>query len=397
MLGNHRQRIFRLSSLLQDLSRDPKNLATLATLQQEILKSIRRTERRIIYLREFFRDTKRILSSQRLPKSEAIKIKAKLSRLKTLIKKNRWLIDIWRSFGDAIAFIYLDKWAIKPMMYNVSDVELKSHAGSVIGKPGQRVELALVKKLLNSGIPALLSDITNCIRHGDVCVLIGPDPFPIEVKSSKNRNARTDRQLENIKAIHQYLATDKAANTRGAGDLIRISLPIAEIDYRSLYDTAINEALNLGHFRADPEPGIRLIALAYSTPDILDECLSGLQSARLWSLNEMKNNEGWGVYYPPVLSIRTPENLFAFLNGNVSLFIVHDLEMIKRIGAKKGVKFEITDDPIWQYQFSTKSKNSKEPVIRKMSSHFITRMAVELLSWNWFFLVERRWANTLQY
>ena len=171
MLGNHRQRIIRLSSLLQDLSRDPQNLVTLATLQQEILRSIRRTERRIISLRGTFRDTKRILSSQRLPKSDSIKIKAKLSRLKTLIKKNQWLITVWRSFGDAIAFIYLDKWAIKPMMYNVSDVELKSHAGSIIGKPGLRVELALIKQLLNAGIPALLSNIElhpswRCMRTG---------------------------------------------------------------------------------------------------------------------------------------------------------------------------------------------------------------------------------------
>jgi hypothetical protein len=39
-------------------------------------------------------------------------------------------------------------------------------------------------------VPALLVDLTNTIRHGDICLMGESDPCLIEMKASKNLDSR---------------------------------------------------------------------------------------------------------------------------------------------------------------------------------------------------------------
>ena len=47
-------------------------------------------------------------------------------------------------------------------------------------------ELVLLDSALKHNVPALLVDLTNTIRHGDVCLMGESDPYLIEAKASKN-------------------------------------------------------------------------------------------------------------------------------------------------------------------------------------------------------------------
>ncbi len=389
-LGRYRSQIIRYSEHLQQLQDAPHDLKMLESLQLSLLESLKGTERRIAVIRNHQTELKRTLRAARLPKADASKTKISIQTCESKIKDYKWLLSIWRSFGDAIAFIYLDKWAIKPLLYNVENPDEKNPPGSVLGKLGQRKELAVLRRILSSGVPALLTDITNCIRHGDVCLLHRSDPMLLEVKSSKNTNARTNRQASSISAIHQYLATDEARNIRGAERVRRVALSSREIHYRELFDPAISGALAHGSYSVTPEPAIRLVAFATGQEAEFEQAFEGFMPSEVLLLNELKNENGWGVYYPYTLAIRKPTNLFAFLNGDVYLIVAFSHQAISGAAKRRALAFSKTNDPVWPIQLDWLLNKTKDPAYVRISSHFIGRMACELLSWNWVLSVERK-------
>ena len=76
---------------------------------------------------------------------------------------------------------------------------LNKNQGLLEARKGIARELSLVLEAKNNNVPAMLTDITNTIRHGDVCLLGASDPYVIEVKSSKNSNKRVKKQIEALK------------------------------------------------------------------------------------------------------------------------------------------------------------------------------------------------------
>jgi hypothetical protein len=78
-------------------------------------------------------------------------------------------------------------------------------------------------------------------------------------------------------------------------------------------------------------------------------------------------------------SLKTPDHLYAFLHGDVFVIVAFDLLRIQSRAAGLGLTFSVLDDPIWVYQFEQPVTGSTS----QLSSHFATRMAFELLSWEW--------------
>lgn len=390
MLGPHKRRIFALGSMLRELEHDLTNLQLLLRLQLAVLAALKNTERASAVNRAQLKEFKHALRVHRLPKPDSLKLKAKIKRCEERLDHHKWLITVWRAFGDGIAFLYLDKWAIKPLLYNIHDPEAKDHPGSLLGKPGLANELRVLKAFIAASIPALLNDLTNCIRHGDICLLGSHDPVLIEVKSSTNTNARTQRQIDGIQSIHNYHRTDQATNVRGAPRLHRVALARKEIHYRSLLDQGISTALEVGHYAAEPEAGTRLVVTTKSTKKILDEVFGGFSPSAIYFLNQLKNENGWGVYFPYVLSIRSLENLYAFLDGKVFLLVAFDLSAISTTARRRGLSLTESTDAVWPIQVNWLKNTSQEPAFVRVSGHFLGRIACELLSWKWALSEERR-------
>ena len=147
----------------------PRQLQALKSLQKLLIKEIIRAERKI-------RRSKSILKTLEAVAPEAT------AQLKERIESYRHLAYIWRCFGDAIAFLFMDKFALKQTFFNTHNCNAKQDAGFLAGKAGLSGEWMVMEEFLSKGIPALISDLTNTIRHGDVCVMIGPEPHLIEVK-----------------------------------------------------------------------------------------------------------------------------------------------------------------------------------------------------------------------
>ena len=228
MLGYYKRHVLSLADRLQALNGDLTDFDHLIDLQREILGRLLITEARITGYKSRAVELKVRLRTARLPKKDALQVKKTIGRLRQRIEDCNWLLYIWRCFGDGIAYSYLDKWAVKSLLYDVTTAAVKERAGHVTGKQGFYQEMALVLEAKRRGVPALLTDLTNTIRHGDVCLLGASDPYVIEVKSSANQNERVARQVESVRKIHDYLAKDQAENLRGAGLLRRVAIPTAE-------------------------------------------------------------------------------------------------------------------------------------------------------------------------
>jgi len=57
---------------------------------------------------------------------------------------------------------------------------------------------------MKHNVPALLADLTNSVRHGDICLMGGSDPYLLEVKALNKlvRQARKGAEKELREAAH---------------------------------------------------------------------------------------------------------------------------------------------------------------------------------------------------
>lgn len=220
---------------------------------------------------------------------------------------------LWRCFGDGIAAVFQDKYALKHLYYD-SNYLPKQSAGSLTGKTGFKLEYRTLRHAIRSNVPALLSDLTNIIRHGDLCLLAGPAPFLMELKSSRALSKRAKRQLEELKVLDEFFKNDGADNFRGVPNTRRRELKSKEVNYESQLNECMGRALLEGLAITHPEPGLIYVAanlkagsVNYSNAKLVDSHLT--PSTLVVSLSP---DESWLPLYPFTLSM-TPANALLFM------------------------------------------------------------------------------------
>jgi len=383
MIDYYKKHVFELVNKIRQINDNPTNLDVLIETQLYILERIRATERRKSRYQVLARTLRGRLRKDRLAKEDATLLKDKIAHLQRCDNDCQWLLYLWRCFGDAIAFSYLNKWAIKPFLYNDKTPDVKQTAGHITGKDGFYRELDIVLGVNKNGVPALLNDLTNTIRHGDVCILNASDPYVIEVKSSTNVNQRVERQVDSIKNIHSYLKNDEAENLRGLGYCRRMEISGEEVNYIELVNQMLADAIQNGYSKSTPEPGVHYIVLNSQYKLDYTTMLDGISQPVAYLLNQAKNAQSWGCYYPFTLSIKKPELLYAFLQDDVSIFVIFDILELNKVTFQKGFSFTFNEKNDWTYDFKEITSEISEPFTIKMSSHIVSRIAFEFLSWEW--------------
>ena len=259
------------------------DLASLKSLQQLLFREIIRTEKKIRQHKAELRGVQEN-GGERAPKRS--------SYLKNRIEGYRECAYVWRCFGDAIAFLYMDKHALKQVFYNVDNLKPRNDAGFLAGKEGAANEIAYLEYALEKEVPALLTDLTNTIRHGDVCLMGRPDPYLIEVKTSGGLDRRGRRQRDNLEKLHKFFETDRAEGLRGLpGEIRRQEHQTPERNYVEEMNDCIDDALKTGFAMREPEPGVHYIAVTDEAPSA-DEILRPLKLKAPWIffLNGAKSN-----------------------------------------------------------------------------------------------------------
>jgi Holliday junction resolvase len=228
-----------------------------------------------------------------------------------------------------LAYIYLDKFSVKHAFFETDRPGIKQDAGIISGKEGRQQETNLVLELIDHGVPAVRCDITNTLRHGDVCILSESDPLVFEVKTGAKLNQRGRRQLAKLQQLHSFLETDSASEFRGRkGTTKRVELDVSPRDNLQALNDCIAHAQRDGQHVVQPEPGVTYAAI-YGKPDF-DAIFSKLvgKANAVFMLNEDKNDRAWAPYMPFVASIRDEEHLLDFIEGRLFLIVVIDAQVL---------------------------------------------------------------------
>jgi hypothetical protein len=306
MLGYRKKSFADAYAMLTTLRGKPTDLATLNALQQLLCREIVRTERKI---RELKAERKAVMTTG------GKRAKRRSSILLDRIEKIRDCAYVWRCFGDGIAFSYMDRFALKQTFYSTERPHEKQSAGFLSDKVGLAAEIAYLEFAQEKSIPALLVDLTDTIRHGDVCLMGEPDPFLMEVKAGSEVDRRGRRQKRGLAILREFFENDRAEGLRGAAGIRRAAPSTPGRDYVEELNQSIAEAMKNGHAVRAPEAGLYYLVMTSMTSDgpEVGEILDRLKLKKSWiiALNEFKNERKWAPYYPFILSIADKDHLWA--------------------------------------------------------------------------------------
>jgi hypothetical protein len=377
MLGYRRKSFANAHAMLTRMRGNPTDFGTLKALQQLLCREMVRTEQKI---RELKAERKGVTTTG------GKRAKRRSSVLVARIERVRHCAYVWRCFGDAIAFSYMDRFALKQTFYSTDRPHEKQSAGFLVDKVGLATEIAYLEFALERNIPALLVDLTDTIRHGDICLMGEPDPFLIEIKAGSEVDRRGRRQKRNLAKLREFFENDRAEGLRGAAGIRRVAPSTSGRDYVEELNGCIAEAMKNGHAVRTPEVGLYYIVMTSMTSDgpEVGEILDGLKLEKSWiiALNEFKNERKWAPYYPFILSIADKDHLWDFIRGDVYIVVIIEQDRLCQIAREEGydATLDIGSEP---GVGGLTIRNPKDAMGISVSSHFLARIAFEFLSLEW--------------
>lgn len=389
MFGRHKRSIVRITKLLRSLEEERDCHPKLVGLQRELVRLIKRSEARIAELRIKYAALRKQLKTSRPDKQSADLLRTELKSVDERLSEYKQLLFVWRCFGDGIAFTYIDKFAIKHVYFNTDNLHAKQGAGALSGKDGFKKEWTFVKYICKKGVPCMLSDITNTIRHGDICILIGPDPFPIEVKSSKNRNERAERQIASLKKIHSFLNTDQTDSLRGLNNpVMRQEFKTEEVTYVRQLNDCIEASRVNGCAHTSPESGLHFVCVR-DVKALMEQNFDVFNGCMILSLNELKHQNTWAPYYPFTLAIREPEALYEFINGEFSIFAgLHIPTLLEAFRTRHMLAEYLGEGGDYALKICRPNTALGEDAEMYVSHQFLARVLIERQSIQWFAQVQ---------
>lgn len=348
-------------------------------LQQNLIKSISSIERQIRIKKLTIESMRKELTTRRpvqFTKDQALHIKTGITRCEDAVSHYTRLLAILREVADGLAFTYLDRFDIKPMAF-------KASPGFLSGKSGSRLERQYLRACFKDKNIAILNDLTNCLRYGDVTVIDREKGLSIaEVKSGKNVTKRDLRQQTAIEKMRAYFKSDIVDELYGfKGPIRRTSLTSEEKHYRNDLNALLVASVEGGKSSyLEVEKGLFYL-IEKEENFLLPEITKQIRGRPLVTLiNEYKQSNT--AYYPFTLSITSPEHLFQFYAGEFVVMVVIDSEVITSAFRNNDLTFELMPEGPWALTIRS-SKGGDEPIFR-VSSHFWGRLPLEFLSLEWF-------------
>lgn len=362
---------------LQVLADDPDQFGELLALQRFLLQRICSRERMIQRVRKLEGHLRRSLRSGQLDRAEAKRVKATLRECGPRVDLARHWIFLWKCFGDGAACVYQSPYNLKHFFFD-QDYNVKEDPGFISGKEGLSREWSILEYGIASGVPVVLADLTNMIRMGDICALAGADPLPIEVKSSTLTSARVARQQRNLDEVMTFFENDGAAIYRGRHNVIRQELSTGPC-YQDQMNDCITRALSVGSAVVSPEPGLHYFA-ATSVEHIGPEITALLQPTTL--LRSLTPDPGWLPCLPFTTTLRR-DNLIAFIERSVSVFVLIDMARLKSLFLEQGCHATMVMDGECAVQISIDPDDLMQGCMR-VSELTFARIALEFQSLGWF-------------
>lgn len=380
MIARRKKAFYRLCRLLRVIESNPDNLDVVKQLNVNLVTEILRDERHIVRHKLAIKELRRALRNDRPSRALSTLLRANISRTQRYVDKYIEQIYVWKCIGDAVAYAYIDSFNIKHVFFDTEYGMPKQNAGALDGKDGLANELAILFSAIEHGVPAVLCDVTNVLRFGDVCLLGGSDPVPIEVKSSKRLNQRGKRQKASLEKLMKFLEEDQAKDFRGTPLMKRVESSVSCREYSNDLNHCIEEAYRDGYNVICPERGV--IYAAILGDEGASELVTNLNMdvAVVAHLNTDKSARNWAPYIPFINSIRNLDHLYDFMIGNLSILVCLDVAYICDLMLLPNWKVSFVED----VDIAIVLKNSETGGKFVISRQFFGRMIYEFVSPQWF-------------
>lgn len=382
MLRYYKHSLLDLFIKLQIVKENPEiNRELCLTIQEILIKKITYIEKRIRTLKGDIKACKKKLRTKRfqpLAKRKSFEIKSRVKANQIQIKQYQGILSIFRDIGDALAFIYINKWDIKPMSF-------KEPSGFISGKKGCRLERKCLRGAFQVGRVALLNDLTHCLRYGDLTVPKNGFFQVFELKSGRWKNIREKRQSDDLKNIYEYFLTDSTDKLYGLRrEIVRRSIHSDEVYHTKVVNSLINDSISKGVVFDEVEKGLIYFVATRYDKDLLDKGINlSLKKPILEHLNQM-NFLKLGGYSPFTLSIQDPEALYNFYNGKLQILIAVDQSIIAEFFYQEGYNIRFLEKDYHNVMaISPKRLSAKEPEAIFVGRHFFGRIFYEFLSLKW--------------
>lgn len=228
---------------------------------------------------------------------------------------------------------------------------------------------------------AILNDITNVLRYGDITHFHDDQFSTYEVKLSKSRSSRASRQRRKLMALHDYMRTVETTELHGLDQkLKRTTRHSSARFYLNYFNNVIAKAAKNGKAIKKVEPGL-IYEAAYVTGEVDMQDLLAMSDAPpiVAMLNTYKYD--FIGYEPFILSIRDTDAFIAFLRGELILTISVDPSVIHERFNKSGFEVEFKEDEKWSIRITC---SEHEDFYMDVGSHFFCRIFAEFLSLDWF-------------
>lgn len=394
MYSYYRKSLLKLSHALHESQKEPSaNKYNCLLVQEKVLATLIRIEKSIRTHRGALKELRRYLSLGRefiIDKAEAKRVKDAISWHSTRIKEYQHLLITFRTIVDGLAFIYLDKWDIKPMAF-------KEQSGFISEKTGLGFELRILRLAFSLGHIALLNDLTNCLRYGDVTILAKGRKLFVEAKSGHRGNARVRRQKSKLENIAEYLTSGRSDKLRAIGgvdgEFIRLPIHGPEVNHRDKLNSIISTARGSPDqcCMVEVEPGLHYGATYVADPKVFASLIGKPPgSLIISSINELKYS-GLG-YYPFSLSIHDPEDWYDFCSGRLMLIVAVETGALEDKLSQHRISVTITGE--WsRFPIELSGSGSGTELNKSLiGGHFFGRLFYEFLSLDWMLeeLVYRR-------
>jgi hypothetical protein len=374
MFARNRLFIEQTLALLRELRQQPYRKRYLALdIQERLIVGITRAEQNVRRSKATIATLRRQLRTPGGSKEQSKRLKARIVRLGDAIDEQQDLVRRYRDIGDAIAFIYLDRYDLKQLSQN-------QPPGALTGKRGNRLERAILRRLFADKRIAVLNDLTSSLRRGDLTVVLKYRVFMVvEAKSGGGGNrARQERQAKALGDIHNYLATDhrqwEGQTVIRQALSVRLRFHWREFNrlVRALRDGAKN------HEVAHPEPGLTYVAIRNSRGGAAAvDAAAPMQCGFLFWVNDAK---GAGAAYEPLpLIFDNTNDLIAFYRGEFVVMVLVDFAVVAR-AMGNGLTVRFGPSETWPLMVIAPGDEPEEERSRALGRHYLWRVAAELLS-----------------
>lgn len=349
-------------------------------LQENLLQLTVRVESKILRNKAAKKQLKADLgdSTIRLTKEIATLNKRKVAAIENKIDEYHQLLAIFKSFGDAMAFTFIDRFELKSMTF-------KPSSGFMINKKGNRLERKCLRAAYKKEGIGILNDLTNVLKYSDLTLVSESKPFMlIELKSGKNRTQREERQRIAAKKLTDFLTYDTPS------DILKEGMISHRMGFEGDIQGHVHKLKDLiskaktQHIVSDEVENGLVYVVTYG--DVDSELIGSVFGQTkfvdplLFIFNQFKY-ENFG-FYPACLSFSETDHYIDYLVGNMQVFVLWDINLWKLKLAKHSLTLEDKSETEHMMFRITGNLNGEEVCVG-VGDYLINRMLFEFLSPEW--------------